>query len=199
MARLSRFSASPADISNSGSPAASGHASTQPTEGVNASSGRFELIIDIDHDDPNRADVHQLLTEHLADMFATSPPESVHALDPSALSDESVTFWTAREDGVLLGCGALKELDPHQGEMKSMRTTPGARGRGVAAQMLTRIVDVARRRHYEQLCLETGSEEFFAPARRLYSRNGFTLCGPFANYVLDPHSVFMSMALNVDE
>ena len=132
-------------------------------------------------------------------MFATSPPESVHALDPSALSDESVTFWTAREDGVLLGCGALKELDPHQGEIKSMRTTPGARGRGVAAQMLTRIMDVARRRHYEQLCLETGSEEFFAPARRLYSRNGFTLCEPFANYVLDPYSVFMSMALNVDE
>jgi putative acetyltransferase len=156
-------------------------------------------IIDIAQDDPNRADVHQLLAQHLADMFATSPPESVHALDPVALSNEPVTFWTAREDGVLLGCGALKELDARQGEIKSMRTTPGARGRGVATLVLTRIVDVARQRHYERLWLETGSEQFFAPARGLYSRNGFTACGPFADYVRDPNSVFMSLALDADE
>jgi putative acetyltransferase len=156
-------------------------------------------IIDIDQDEPNRPDVHQLLTEHLADMFATSPPESVHALDPVALSNQSVTFWTAREDGILLGCGALKELDTRQGEIKSMRTTPGARGRGVATLVLTRILDVARQRRYERLWLETGSEQFFAPARGLYRRNGFTVCGPFADYVPDPNSVFMSLALDADK
>jgi putative acetyltransferase len=159
----------------------------------------LKLIIHIDHDDPNRADVRQLLTEHLADMFATSPPDSVHALDPSALSNESVTFWTAREEGVLLGCGALKELDARQGEIKSMRTTSRARGRGVATLVLTRIVDVASQRHYERVCLETGTQQFFAPARRLYIRNGFTVCEPFADYLPDPNSVFMSLKLKADE
>jgi putative acetyltransferase len=160
-------------------------------------------MVEIDRDDPARADVRQLLDEHLADMFATSPPDSVHALDHSALSASGVTFWTARERGVLLGCGALKELTASEGaiaggragEIKSMRTTPTARGRGIAALLLARIVAEARHRGWETLYLETGSEEFFAPARRLYGRHGFTECPPFADYSLDPHSVFMRLTL----
>jgi putative acetyltransferase len=109
-------------------------------------------MISIDRDDPARADVHQLLSEHLADMFATSPPESVHALDHSALSVPSITFWTARENDDLLGCGALKILDPfpgpaQHGEIKSIRTTATARGRGVATLMLRHILDDARARN----------------------------------------------------
>jgi len=157
-------------------------------------------MIHIDRDDPARADVHQLLSEHLADMFATSPAESVHALDHPALSTPSITFWTAREEGQLLGCGALKSLDsPHgsakRGEIKSMRTAAAARGRGVATLMLRHIVDEARSRDYGHIYLETGTEEYFAPARRLYVRNGFTECPPFADYALDPNSVFMEMRL----
>lgn len=138
-------------------------------------------------------------------MFATSPAESVHALDPSALSAPSITFWTAREDGELLGCGALKVLDsPHgaathaskkHGEIKSMRTTAGARGRGVATLMLRHILDAARTRDFERIYLETGTEDYFAPARRLYVRNGFTECPPFGGYTLDPNSVFMELRL----
>ncbi|MGA7203732.1 MAG: GNAT family N-acetyltransferase [Specibacter sp.] len=153
-------------------------------------------MIHIAPEDPAREDVSQLLDEHLADMFATSPAESVHALDHSALSGPAVTFWTAREDGQLLGCGALKEIEPRAGEIKSMRTAPDARGRGVASLMLTHIVAEARRRHFGRLALETGSEAFFEPARRLYSRHGFVECGPFADYVLDPHSIFMSLDLD---
>lgn len=157
-------------------------------------------MIHIDRDDPARPDVHQLLSEHLADMFATSPADSVHALDHSALSGPSITFWTAREEGALLGCGALKLLDSRpgsakHGEIKSMRTTAGARGRGVATLMLRHIVDEARSRHYGRLYLETGTEDYFAPARRLYARNGFSECAPFADYALDPNSVFMELRL----
>ena len=157
-------------------------------------------MISIDRDDPARHDVHQLLSEHLADMFATSPAESVHALDHSALSSPSITFWTAREAGGLLGCGALKLLDsppgsPRHGEIKSMRTTAKARGRGVATLMLRHILDVARARNLERLYLETGTEDYFAPALRLYARNGFTECPPFADYTLDPNSVFMELRL----
>lgn len=165
-----------------------------------ASAGKFGSVISIDRDDPSRGDVHQLLSEHLADMFATSPAESVHALDHSALSAPSMTFWTAREDGGLLGCGALKLLDsppgsPVHGELKSMRTAASARGRGVATLMLRHILDDARARNLERVYLETGTEDFFAPARRLYARNGFTECPPFAGYTLDPNSVFMELRL----
>lgn len=151
--------------------------------------------MDIAIDDPARADVLALLAEHLADMHATSPPESVHALDVDALPVPAVTFWTARRDGVLLGCAALKELEPDHGEVKSMRTATAARGGGVATALLRHVVVEAEGRGYARLSLETGSQDFFAPARRLYARHGFTECGPFADYVLDPHSVFFSRAL----
>lgn len=153
-------------------------------------------MIRIEPDDPARPDVHALLSEHLADMFATSPAESVHALEHSALSHESITFWTAREDGVLLGCGALKALSAGRAEIKSMRTTAQARGRGVATRLLEHIVAEAGRRGYELLSLETGTEDYFAPARRLYARHGFTECPPFGDYTLDPHSVFMELPVS---
>jgi putative acetyltransferase len=157
-------------------------------------------MISINRDDPARDDVHQLLSEHLADMFATSPAESVHALDHSALLAPSITFWTAREGSDLLGCGALKLLEspaghPIHGEVKSMRTAASARGRGVATLMLRHILDGARARNVERIYLETGTEDYFAPARRLYARHGFTECPPFADYVLDPNSVFMQLIL----
>jgi len=151
-------------------------------------------------DFPSRDDVRRLLDEHLTDMFATSPPESVHALDHSALLAPSVTFWTARDDdGTLLGCGALSELalpaDALQGEIKSMRTAAQARGRGVASAMLDVVLTEAKRREYSRVSLETGTQDYFAPARRLYARHGFQECGPFGDYSLDPNSVFMTLEL----
>jgi len=139
-----------------------------------------------------RDDVHALLAEHLADMFATSPAESVHALDLGALRHEAISFFTVREDGRLLGCGALKDLGDGHGEIKSMRTTAAARGRGVATTMLQHLMDTARTRGFERLSLETGSEPYFAAARRLYVRHGFEECEPFADYAPDPNSVFLT-------
>ncbi len=146
-------------------------------------------------DTPARDDVVRLLQEHLADMYATSPPESVHALDPDALAHPAITFWTVREHGQLLGCGALKELSAQQGEIKTMRTADPARGRGVAGLVLQGIIGEARSRGYRTLFLETGVEDFFAPARRLYARHGFTACPPFGGYHEDPNSVFMRLDL----
>jgi putative acetyltransferase len=148
------------------------------------------MLIEID--DPARDDVSALLAEHLADMVATSPPESVHALDVSGLKSPEITFWTSREDGVLLGCGALKELDATHAEIKSMRTTHAARGRGVASGMLLHLLAVAEQRGYHRLSLETGAEDYFEPARGMYARHGFTVCEPFGTYVPDVHSVFMT-------
>lgn len=152
-------------------------------------------MIRIQRDDPRRRDVQDLLAGHLADMFATSPAESVHALDPEALAGPEITFWTARREAELLGCGALKAISRGHGEIKSMRTAVFARGQGIATQLLAHILEFARDSGYERLSLETGSQEFFAPARRLYQRHGFTLCAPFAGYVPDPNSVFLTLAL----
>jgi putative acetyltransferase len=146
-------------------------------------------------DDLSGPEIRALLEEHLRSMHSLSPPESVHALDLARLRQPGISFWTAWDDDVLVGCAALKELDPKHGEIKSMRTPQMLRRRGAGRAMLTHILEVARSRKYERLSLETGSGEAFAPAQRLYESFGFTRCGPFGDYVLDPHSVFMTLRL----
>jgi putative acetyltransferase len=151
--------------------------------------------VKIETDDITRPEVLALLNEHLANMYQLSPPESVHALDVSKLKAPGITFWTIWEDRVLLGCGALKELSPRHGEVKSMRTPQALRRRGAGRAMLSHILAVARERRYERLSLETGSAAAFVPAQRLYQSYGFELCGPFGDYKDDPNSVFMTLRL----
>ncbi len=154
-------------------------------------------MMHIQIDDPARPDVLALLEEHLRDMHALSPPESVHALDVSALQRADITFWTARAaDGRLLGCGALKLLGAGHGEIKSMRTPQALRRRGAGRAMLAHILRMARQRGCARLSLETGSHAAFAPAQALYASVGFRHCGPFGDYVDDPHSVFMTLVLD---
>lgn len=140
-------------------------------------------------------DVQALLMAHLESMHQYSPVESIHALTTTQLSDPSVTLWCARENQALLGCGALKMLDASHGEIKSMRTATEHLRKGVAQALLEEILQEARRRSLAQVSLETGSHEAFAPARELYIKNGFGVCGPFPPYVEDPYSVFMSLKL----
>jgi len=146
-------------------------------------------------DDLRGPEIRALLEEHLRNMHEISPPESVHALDLEALRHPAITFWTAWSGAALMGCGALKELDATHGEVKSMRTANAHRRMGVAAAILERIVQEAGARSYRRLSLETGSQPEFLPARRLYESFGFTCCQPFAGYVEDPNSVFMTRQL----
>lgn len=139
--------------------------------------------------------VHALLSEHLQNMHELSPPESVHALDLQKLRVPEITFWTAWEDDLLLGCGALKELDPGHGEIKSMRTPVAHRRRGAGRAILAHIIEVAKERAYQRLSLETGSAEAFKAAQKLYESFGFDYCGPFGDYQEDPNSVFMTLEL----
>ena len=146
-------------------------------------------------DDLTSPAVIELLAEHLRSMHEHSPPESVHALDLAGLKQSGIRFWAAWEGAELLGCGALRELDAAHAEIKSMRTARRHLRRGVAAAMLTHLIAEARRRGYRRLSLETGSMAAFAPARALYARFGFRYCDPFADYVVDPNSVFMHLDL----
>jgi len=149
--------------------------------------------MEIRRDDLTGPEIRALLEEHLSNMRQISPPESTHALPIEGLRKPDVTFWSAWENGELLGCGALKELDAEHGEIKSMRTSTGHRRKGVAGAILEHIIGEAKRRGYRQLSLETGSMEAFEPARQLYARGGFSFCGPFGDYTDDPNSVFMTM------
>lgn len=146
-------------------------------------------------DDLTGPEIKALLQEHLDDMYATSPPESVHALDVDALRRPEITFWSAWLESDLVGCIALKSLEPGHGEIKSMRTANIARGKGVAKTLLQHLVEQARSSGLHKLSLETGTEAFFAPARNLYLGYGFKECAPFSDYRLDPNSVFMTKCI----
>jgi putative acetyltransferase len=151
--------------------------------------------VEIKQDDLRGPAIAQLLEEHLQDMRLHSPPESVHALDLDALRAPEITFWAVWEGAELMGCGALKELEPRHGEIKSMRTAAAHRRKGVAAALMQVILAEAVRRGYRRLSLETGSMPAFEPARRLYLEFGFDYGRPFAGYAEDPHSVFMTRTL----
>ena len=125
----------------------------------------------------------------------TSPPEHVHALDVDGLLDPAVTFFSARRGGSLFGVAALKELSDSHGEIKSMHTTDEARRRGVARALLDHLLEVAAKRGYAEVSLETGTMDEFAAARTLYASAGFTECEPFGNYTSNPYSTCMTIVL----
>ena len=146
-------------------------------------------------DDVTHLKVAELLQQHLDDMYATSPAESVHALDLDKLRQTDITFWTAWQQHDLLGCGALKTISAQHAEIKSMRTARQHLRKGVAAQMLEHIIQQAKVWDIKRISLETGSQPFFQPAIALYKRYNFEFCEPFADYKDDPNSKFMTLVL----
>ena len=153
------------------------------------------INMDIRLDDLTGDDVAKLLGEHLQDMYATSPADSVHALDLSKLRQPHIDFWTIWENNQLAGCGAINRYSVDDVEIKSMRVSNAFRRRGVAATLLTFMLNEAKASGAKTVNLETGSMDFFIPARTLYARHGFSECGPFADYKADANSVFMTLSL----
>lgn len=147
-------------------------------------------------DDPRAKDVSELLECHLTFANSHSPPEDVHALDVEGLLDPSVTFFSFRLKGELLGVGALKQLDDCHAEVKSMHTVAAARGRGIGGAMVDHLIGIARDLGIRRLSLETGSMPAFAPARSLYANAGFRPCGPFGDYSPSRNSTFMTLSLD---
>lgn len=152
-------------------------------------------VLAIRRDSPLTPEVLVLLQRHLDLMWASSPPESVHALDPSELATPDVAFFTLREGEAVLGMGAIKRIDGTHAEIKSMHIVAEARGRGLARVLLDHLLEQARLAGYGRLSLETGVEDVFAPARKLYLTAGFVTCPPFEGYSDDPNSVFMTRVL----
>ena len=150
-------------------------------------------IIPSDFGDPR---VAALLRVHVTQARAETAPGSAHALDLDGLRSPEISFWTMWEDETLLGCGALKRLSADHGEVKSMHTAQAMRRRGAGSAMLRHLIAAARADGMSRLSLETGSWDYFRPAQALYRCHGFVECPPFADYVLDPNSVFMTLDLS---
>jgi putative acetyltransferase len=146
-------------------------------------------------DDLTGADVAALLDLHLAEMHQWSPACKVHAMPLERLREPDVTFYAAWSGEELAAVGALKELGPGRGELKSMRAAPAYRGKGAGKAILAHLMAEARRRGYHWLGLETGRPEPFVPARRLYERHGFAECPAFGDYVSDEFSLCMERTL----
>jgi len=166
----------------------------EPSDPVPSDLVPSDLVIGAE--DPRSPDVRSLLEKHLAFAHEVTPAGHVHALEVERLVDPSVTFFSARRGGVLVGVGALRRLDDTHAELKSMHTTEVARGRGVGRAMVAYILDFAARCHYQRVSLETGTMEAFAPARSLYARAGFVPCEPFGGYTANPHSTCMTISLS---
>jgi putative acetyltransferase len=147
-------------------------------------------------DDLSDDRVRELLAEHLSDMHSLTPSEHIFALDVQRLRAPEITFFTAWDGETLLGCGALKELSPSHGELKSMRTPRALRGRGVGRAMLDHLLAEARQRGYARVSLETGTHPAFVPAQTLYRSAGFVPCGPFGDYRESPYNLFMTLTLS---
>jgi putative acetyltransferase len=154
------------------------------------------LTVQIRRGDLSDPQIISLLERHLVRARAETAPGSAHALDLAGLQSPDISFWAAWDDGVLLGVGALKRLSPDHGEVKSMHTAESVRRRGIGAAVLRHLIAEARKCGLSRLSLETGSWEYFEPARAFYRRHGFIICSPFADYRPDPNSVFMTLELH---
>jgi putative acetyltransferase len=146
-------------------------------------------------DDPRNPDVIALLERHLEFARGVTPPEDVHALDLDGLLDPKVVFFSLRDEGTLLGIGAIKELNEIHMELKSIHTAEEARGNGVGRTVVDHLLQVARDRGAQRVSLETGSMDAFAASRALYTGLGFVECGPFADYEPSRSSTFMTLEL----
>ena len=146
-------------------------------------------------DNPLAPDVFELLQRHLDFARAQSPPEDVHALEPEALTNPNITFYSIREQGLILGVGALQRLDPSHAELKSIHTASEARGRGVGRAIVNHLIGIATEQGYGRISLETGTMDGFAPSRRLYESFGFEVCEPFGDYFESPNSVCMTLEI----
>ncbi|MFA3919608.1 GNAT family N-acetyltransferase [Ruegeria hyattellae] len=149
----------------------------------------------VGRDNARNADIRALLLRHFELMRDASPEESCHVMEPDALLEAGAVLISARQGNAVLGIGALTEIAPGHGELKSMHTAAEARGRGVARAILQVLIAKAQDRALQRVSLETGSDALFAPARALYTAHGFSECQPFGNYREDPLSVFMTRTL----
>ena len=143
-------------------------------------------------------EVNQLLKKHFIELRAASPEGSAHVLDITGLRIPTIKFWSLWEKNQLMGCGALKFLDKDHGEFKSIRIHDNFRGKGYGSKIVNHLINEAKNLKIKRLSIETGSGDFFAPARKLFNNCGFKPCPPFAHYKEDINSLYLTKLLDIN-
>ena len=151
---------------------------------------RIMKSIENNFDEPQ---VNELLTKHFIELRSVSPPGSTHVLDIPGLKDSTIRFWSLWDGENLVGCGALKILEKEHGEFKSIRVANKFRKNGMGEKIISHLIDQAKQFGIKKISIETGSGDFFAPARNLFKKFGFKECKPFAHYKEDPNSCYYSL------
>jgi putative acetyltransferase len=145
--------------------------------------------LEIAVENPDRPDVIGLMEELNSYLLSLYKPDQCHHLTIRELAGDGVTFFTARIDGELVGCGALRRIDGRMSEVKRMYVLPSLQGRGIGKRLLAAIESRALEQGTGTLVLETGVEQPDAVA--LYERTGFTQRGAYLDYAEDGISIFM--------
>ena len=143
----------------------------------------------------DNSEVNDLLKKHFVELRSVSPAGSTHVLDIDGLKDPSIKFWSLWENNELIGCGALKFLEKNHGEFKSIRVADQFRKKGIGERIINHLIEEAKKLKISKLSIETGSGDFFLPARNLFSKFGFKTCPPFAHYKDDPNSCYYTLNL----
>ena len=141
----------------------------------------------------DNTEVNDLLLNHFKELKSVSPEGSTHVLDIPGLMDPSIKFWSIWENNLLVGCGAIKFLSSTHGEFKSIRVANDFRKKGYGEKILKHLIDRAKDLKLNKLSIETGSGDFFKPARKLFEKIGFKKCEPFAHYKEDSNSCYMNL------
>ena len=141
-------------------------------------------------------EVNKLLKKHFIELRSVSPEGSTHVLDIDGLKDPSIKFWSLWEENKLVGCGALKFLEANHGEFKSIRVADDFRKKGYGKKIIYHLISESKEIGIKKLSVETGSGNFFLPARKLFTSCGFKPCDPFAHYKLDPNSCYFNLIIN---
>jgi putative acetyltransferase len=144
----------------------------------------------------SKPEVNKLLINHFIELSSISPVGRDHVLDIPGLKNPSIKFWSLWENDQLIGCGALKFLDKEHGELKSIRVADSFRRKGNGFKVINHLINEAKELNIKKISLETGTGNFFTPARKLFDKCGFKVCEPFAHYKKDPDACYMSLLLS---
>ena len=141
-------------------------------------------------------EVNELLTKHFVELRAASPEGSAHVLDIPGLKVPSIKFWSLWDEEKLIGCGALKFLEKEHGEFKSIRIHDDFRNQGHGTNVINHLISEAKKLNIKRLSIETGASDFFIPARKLFKKCNFEPCKPFAHYIEDINSIYLTQLIS---
>jgi putative acetyltransferase len=151
------------------------------------------VAVEIAVETPLQEDVRALVEELNVALLELTPPEHCYHLTVEQMAGHDTTVFIARDNGLAVGCGALKRHDGITGEVKRMYTRPAHRGRKIGAGIVARVEALARQEGLQRLVLETGDRH--PAAWTVYERAGFSRCGPVLDYPDSEWSVFYEKSL----